>query len=188
MLAAMKAQPIAPNPLRRGLVEDRTSDACAVVIFGASGDLTRRKLMPALYNLACSRSLPGGFAVVGVARREKTDESFRAEMKEAVSAFSRRKPIDATLWTDFERGLSYVRGAADSPATYEALRAHLERTDAERGTRANRLYYLATQPSAFAEIVAQLGRAGLDHERHEGGWRRVVIEKPFGRDLDSAIR
>src|SRR6516165_6328210 len=117
------AEAIAPNPLRRGLVEDRTGDACAVVIFGASGDLTRRKLMPALYNLAWSRALPGGFAVVGQARREKTDESFRAEMKEAVSAFSRRKPIDATLWTDFERGLSYVRGAADSPATYEALRA-----------------------------------------------------------------
>src|SRR5580704_19163508 len=89
------------NPLRRGLLEDRSSDACALVIFGASGDLTRRKLMPALYNLACSRSLPGGFAVLGVARREKTDESFRAEMKEAVSQFSRRRPIDQAVWADF---------------------------------------------------------------------------------------
>src|SRR5450432_1658530 len=108
--------PIAPNPLRRGLVEDRTSDACSVVIFGASGDLTRRKLMPALYNLAWGRSLPGGVAVVGVARREKTDESFRAELKEAVSSFSRRKPLDAAIWNDFERGISYLRGAADDPA------------------------------------------------------------------------
>jgi glucose-6-phosphate 1-dehydrogenase len=93
------------NPLRRGLVEDRTGDACAVVIFGASGDLTRRKLMPALYNLAAARALPAGFAVVGVGRRDKSDASFRAEMKEAVASFSRRKPVDAALWADFERGL-----------------------------------------------------------------------------------
>src|ERR1700722_2762233 len=84
-------QPISPNPLRRGLVEERASDACAVVIFGASGDLTRRKLMPALYNLAWARSLPGAFAVVGVARRDKNDESFRGEMREAVASFLRRK-------------------------------------------------------------------------------------------------
>jgi glucose-6-phosphate 1-dehydrogenase len=81
------SQHIAPNPLRRGLVEDRTSDPCAVVIFGASGDLTRRKLMPALYNLAWGRALTGGFGVVGVARRDKTDESFRTEMREAVAMF-----------------------------------------------------------------------------------------------------
>jgi glucose-6-phosphate 1-dehydrogenase len=185
-----KAQPIAPNPLRRGLVEDRTSDACAIVIFGASGDLTRRKLMPAVYNLACSRSLPGGFAVVGVARREKTDESFRAEMKEAVSTFSRRKPIESPLWTDFERGLSYVRGPADAAATYEALRAQLERVDAERGTRGNRLFYLAVPPAEFGPIVEGLRGARLvapaDEERRGGPWTRVVFEKPFGHDLESA--
>src|SRR5258708_4062643 len=125
--AAPMAQPIAPNPLRRGLVEDRTADACAVVIFGASGDLTRRKLMPALYNLACGRSLPGGFAVVGVARSPKTDESFRAEMRAALSTFSRRRPVEGGAggvggtWADFERGISYVRGAASEASTYEAL-------------------------------------------------------------------
>jgi glucose-6-phosphate 1-dehydrogenase len=171
-------------------VEDRTSDACAVVIFGASGDLTRRKLMPALYNLACSRSLPSGFAVVGVARREKTDESFRAEMKEAVSAFSRRKPIDATLWADFDRGLSYLRGPADAPDTYERLRAQLERIDAERGTRGNRLFYLAVPPAEFGPIVEGLraGRlvASPEEERRGGPWARVVFEKPFGHDLASA--
>src|SRR5215469_2641579 len=96
------------NPLRAGMIEDRTSDACAVVIFGASGDLTRRKLMPALYNLALGRSLPGGFAVVGVARRPKSDDELRAEMKSAVSSFSRKKPIDPAVWSDFERGVSYV--------------------------------------------------------------------------------
>src|SRR5438046_1634636 len=101
------------NPLRKGLIEDRTGDACIVVIFGASGDLTRRKLVPALYNLAVSRSLPSGSGVVGVARREKTDEQFRVEMKEGVAEFSRRKPIDPAVWTDFERSVNYVRGSFD---------------------------------------------------------------------------
>jgi glucose-6-phosphate 1-dehydrogenase len=182
--------PIAPNPLRRGLVEDRTSDSCAVVIFGASGDLTRRKLMPALYNLAWGRSLPGGFAVLGVARREKTDESFRAEMREAVTSFSRRKPIDEGLWADFERGLSYVRGSASEPSTYAALRAQLERVDAERGTRKNRLFYLAVSQSEFGPIVDGLRSSGLvappGRERAGGPWTRVVFEKPFGHDLASA--
>jgi glucose-6-phosphate 1-dehydrogenase len=171
-------------------VEDRTSDACAMVIFGASGDLTRRKLMPALCNLAWERALPGGFAVVGVARREKTDDSFRAEMREAVAAFSRRKPIDEALWADFERGLTYVRGAATEPATYESLRAHLERIDNERATRGNRLFYLAVPPSEFAPIVDGLRRSRLvtpaARTRTSGAWSRVVFEKPFGHDLASA--
>jgi len=181
---------IAPNPLRRGLVEDRSSDACAVVIFGASGDLTRRKLMPALYNLAWGHSLPGRVAVVGVARRDKSDESFRAEMKQAVSSFSRRKPIDPAVWSDFERGISYVRGAANEPATYEALRIHLERVDAERGTGKNRLFYLAVPPSEFGPIVEGLRASRLvastSEERTGGAWTRVVFEKPFGHDLQSA--
>jgi len=182
------AQPM--NPLRRGLVEDKTSEACAVVIFGASGDLTRRKLMPALYNLAAGRLLPGGFAVVGVARREKTDETFRAEMREAVASFSRRKPVDASLWADFERGLSYVRGSADVRATYESLRAQLERMDAERGTRGNRLFYLAVPPAEFGPIVEGLRALNLvappGGEKTGGPWTRVVFEKPFGHDLASA--
>jgi glucose-6-phosphate 1-dehydrogenase len=184
------AAPAPPNPLRSGLVEDRTGDSCAVVIFGASGDLTRRKLMPALYNLAWGRSLPGGFAVLGVARRDKTDESFRAEMREAVASFSRRKPIDEGLWADFERGLSYVRGAADEPSTYNALAAQLERADAERGTRKNRLFYLAVPQSEFGPIVDGLRASGLvaapGRERAGGPWTRVVFEKPFGHDLASA--
>ena len=181
----------APNPLRRGLVEDRTGDACAVVIFGASGDLTRRKLVPALYNLAVSRSLPSGFAVVGVARREKSPEQFRSEMKEGVSAFSRRKPIDPALWSDFERGISYVAGTFDSPKTYQDLRAHLEQLDAERGTGGNRLYYLAVPPAEFAIIMKNLKEAGLvappaTSSGAGAAWTRVIIEKPFGHDLASA--
>jgi glucose-6-phosphate 1-dehydrogenase len=183
-------QPILPNPLRRGLVEDKTSDPCAVVIFGASGDLTHRKLVPALYNLAWGRLLPGGFAVVGVGRREKTDEGFRAELKTSVSSFSRRKPIDDALWDDFARGITYVRGAANEPATYEALRAQLDRADAERGTRQNRLLYLAVPPSEFGPIVEGLRVARLvgspGQDRSGGAWTRIVFEKPFGHDLASA--
>jgi len=178
------------NPLRRGLIEDRTGDPCAVVIFGASGDLTRRKLLPAIYNLALSRSLPSGFAVVGVARRAKTAAQFSAEMKEGVAQFSRRKPIDPALWTDFERGLGYVQGSFDDPSTYKKLSAHLDELDNERGTRKNRLYYLAVPPSEFATIVANLKQAELVAdpiaERSGGPWTRIIIEKPFGHDLESS--
>jgi glucose-6-phosphate 1-dehydrogenase len=181
---------VSANALRRGLVEDRTSEACTVVIFGASGDLTRRKLMPALYNLASAHSLSGDFGVVGVARREKAGGAFCAEMKEAVSAFSRRKPIDPAVWADFERGLSYVRGAADDPSTYEALRAYFARADAERGTGRCRLFYLAVPPSEVAAIVEGLRASRLvtdtNAERAGGAWSRVVFEKPFGHDIASA--
>ncbi|MBK6691101.1 MAG: glucose-6-phosphate dehydrogenase [Myxococcales bacterium] len=176
------------NPLRRGLADDRTGDACAVVIFGASGDLTRRKLMPALYNLAVSRSLPSAFAVVGVARREKSTEGFRAEMREGLDRFSRRKPIDPAVWGDFEKGVSYVRGSFDDAATYHSLRAHLEKLDQERGTRQNRLYYFAVSPAEFGTIASGLKEAGLVAAFGGRGapWTRVVVEKPFGHDLASA--
>ena len=177
----------AQNPLRRGLAEDRTVAPFVVVIFGASGDLTKRKLLPALYNLGVSRALPGGFAVVGVARREKSNEAFRAEMREGVSSFSRRKPIDPAVWDDFERGIHYVRGRFDDPATYTALRAQLEALDLERGTK-NRLYYLAVPPSEIGPIVSHLRDAKLIEPTHPPGAAitRVVVEKPFGHDLASA--
>ncbi len=178
------------NPLRRGLIEDRTGEPCVLVIFGASGDLTKRKLMPAVFNLGLSRSLPSGFAVVGVARREKTDEQFRAEMKEGVAQFSRRKPIDPAIWGDFERGISYVRGSFDDPSTYTKLREHLEELDRDRNTRGNRLYYLAVPPAEFETIVSNLREAGLvadpHAERSGGPWTRIIIEKPFGHDLPSS--
>lgn len=177
------------NPLRTGIDADRTGDACAIVIFGASGDLTKRKLMPALYNLALSRVLPGSFAVVGVARREKSHDQFRAEMKEGVSSFSRRKPIDPALWQDFERGVSYVAGTFENPKTYTDLKAHLEQLDTERGTAKNRLYYLAVSPNEFAVIMKNLKEAGLvtaPTASTGAPWTRVIIEKPFGNDLASA--
>jgi glucose-6-phosphate 1-dehydrogenase len=176
------------NPLRVGLVEDRAGDACAVVVFGASGDLTRRKLVPALYNLAVGRALPTGCAVVGVARRPKSDDEFRAEMKAGVESFSRRKPIDAEVWGDFEKGVSYVQGSFADKETYQKLKAHLEKLDAERGTRKNRLFYLAVPPAEFDGIVAGLRDANLvaPPNTSGAGWSRVVFEKPFGHDLESA--
>ncbi|MFO0676459.1 MAG: glucose-6-phosphate dehydrogenase [Polyangiaceae bacterium] len=175
------------NPLRRGLVDDRTGDACAVVIFGASGDLTKRKLMPALYNLAVSRALPGGFAVVGVARRPKSHDEFRADMREGISKHSRRKPIDEAVWGDFQKGISYVQGEFGKASTYTDLRAHLEELDRTRGTRGNRLYYFAVPPAEFEVIVAGLREARLVQDSTSGdAWKRVVFEKPFGHDLESA--
>jgi glucose-6-phosphate 1-dehydrogenase len=130
--------------------------------------------------------LPSGFAVVGVARREKSHEKFRSEMREGVSSFSRRKPVDEAVWDDFERGIHYVQGEFDRAETYAALKAQLAALDSERGTR-NRLYYLAVPPSEFGAIVSHLREADLIEE--PGGDRpitRVVVEKPFGHDLASA--
>jgi glucose-6-phosphate 1-dehydrogenase len=180
----------AKNPLRNGLIDDKTGEACALVIFGASGDLTRRKLVPALYNLAVSRALPGAFAIVGVARRPKTDDAFRAEMKEGTAKFSRRKPLDEAVWSDFEKGITYVQGTFEDPKTYQNMRKHLEALDKERGTQGNRLYYFAVPPSDFGIIVDGLREAKLvrSGEEKEGGpWTRVVFEKPFGHDLKSAV-
>ncbi len=176
-----------PNPLRQGLVGERSADACAIVIFGASGDLTKRKLLPALYNLALSRVLPGNFAVVGVARRKKTDDEFRAEMRDGIAKFSRRKPIDESVFRDFERGIAYVAGEFGNPKTYIDLAERLAKLDLERGTQQNRLFYLAVPPAEFGIIVQGLREAKLVSDAGlVAPWTRVVFEKPFGHDLASA--
>ncbi len=175
------------NPLREGLATERVPAPCAVVIFGAGGDLTKRKLVPALYNLAVSRSLPAGFSVVGVGRSETTDEDFRASQRESLAKYSRRKPVDDVVWNDFAPGLSWVTGSFEDPATFDALRERLDRLDAERGTRGNRVYYLSTPPNAFATIVGQLARAGLVADAKDASrFTRVVCEKPHGTDLASS--
>ena len=174
------------NPLRQGLGEGRLTEPCAVVIFGASGDLTKRKLVPALYNMALSRALPGAFAVVGVARRPKTNEAFRQEMHDSVAKFSRRKPIDEALYADFARGISWVSGEFGKKETYTALREQLDQLDKDRGTRKNRLYYLAVPPAEFGAIVNGLKEADLVAAPGATAFTRVVFEKPFGHDLASA--
>jgi glucose-6-phosphate 1-dehydrogenase len=177
-----------PNPLRAGLEAERTPEPCIVVIFGASGDLTRRKLLPALYALALEHRLPAGFTVLGVARRPLSDEAFRAEMREAVARFGRTGPPADGEWAAFAEGLFYhaLEDYVD-PQAYAGLAQRLARLDGERGTRGNYLFYLATPPSAFPVIVPALGRAGLAKPPEDvGGWRRLVLEKPIGRDLASA--
>ena len=177
------------NPLREGLRLERVPDPCTFVLFGATGDLAHRKVVPALFQLWRTHLLPHEFTIVAVGRRPVHGRGLpRRSSRTSLDTFSRVQPVDLETWDELASRIVYHRGDFGDPTMYTELASRLDQLDEERGTRGNRLYYLATQPSAFAEIVAQLGRVGLDHERHEGGFRRVVIEKPFGRDLTSAIR
>jgi glucose-6-phosphate 1-dehydrogenase len=175
------------NPLREGMPQERTVRPTALVIFGASGDLTKRKLVPAVYNLALSRLLPGGFAMIGVARRPKPD--FADEMKANVAKFSRRKPVDEATWAELAKGISYVQGEFHTPETFAKLKAELERLDAERGTAKNRVFYLSVGPDQVAPIVRGLRESGLvvpPSGEPGAPYQHVVVEKPFGTDLPSA--
>src|SRR5207253_11327318 len=174
----------APNPLREGLRIKQTTEPCAMVIFGATGDLTHRKLLPALYNLALEHPLPAGFSVVGFARRPYTDEDFRQQALESINSYSRQKPVNPQVWENFAAGIRYLQSAFHDPAGYERLNNLLNELDQERGTSGNRIFYLSTPPSQYPEIIQRLGAAGLNKSRK--GWTRIIIEKPFGRDLASA--
>ncbi len=189
------APTLTPNPLRQGIELERTAEPCTMVIFGATGDLTRRKLMPALYNLALEQLLPHGFSVVGYSRAdiagsESRDPlaAFRDRFKTSVNSFSRRKPIEPAVWQTFADNTDWVPGEFTRPADYQALRRKLEQVDKAHGAAGNRIFYLATPPSFYPEIVRQLGAAGLVTDRSQGqGWTRIIVEKPFGRDLASAL-
>ncbi len=176
------------NALREGLRLERMPDPAIFVLFGGTGDLAHRKVVPALFQLWRTNLLPHELAIVAIGRRPYTDELFRGELRASLEQFSRVLPIETAVWDDFAARISYHRGNFGDQALYDGLSDRLDEIDRTHGTRGNRLYYLATQPSAFAEIIAGLGRAGLDHEHHGEGWRRIVIEKPFGRDTTSAIR
>jgi glucose-6-phosphate 1-dehydrogenase len=175
-----------PNPLRLGLRAESLPEPCAVVVFGASGDLAHRKLMPALYNLAVGGHLPAAFGIVGVSKSEYSHAAFAADMREAVGKYSRTKPIDEDVWQDFAAGMRYVSGSFDDPQTFAKLKSQLEELDRMRATRGNRLYYFATPPSTFPTLLKQLKAAGLINPPSDPRFTRVVIEKPFGRDLASA--
>jgi glucose-6-phosphate 1-dehydrogenase len=161
------------------------SHPCAMVIFGASGDLTRRKLVPALYNLLLDGLLPERFAVVGAARRPLTGEQFREGLREGIQGHSRR-PLDDEVWRRLAAGITYFPVDDQDPESYARLAAHLEAVDRERGTEGNRLFYLSTPPSAFQPIVRGLGEAELNRSPRPGGWTRIVLEKPIGHDQESA--
>ncbi|MEA2661256.1 MAG: glucose-6-phosphate 1-dehydrogenase [Chloroflexota bacterium] len=177
----MTAAPPLANPLRAGPRIARTPQPSALVIFGATGDLTARKIVPALYNLALQRLLPAAFAVVGAARAPLTTEQFRESLRADLARFSRTKPINEDVWASFAERVHYVSTKDD--AGYETLRETLADIDVRTGTNGNRLFYLATPPSAYGPIVDML----KEHRLTENVNARVVVEKPFGHDLASAI-
>lgn len=173
------------NPLRQGLVEDRSPEPCTVVIFGASGDLTKRKLVPALFSLFTERLLPPGFAVVGYARKAMTDQEFRSELREWCNKFARHKPTDAE-WARFSECLNYQTGDYEDANAYASLKTRLAKIEAERGIPGNRIFYLSTPPATFPIAVQRLAECGLTDRRGDDRFTRVIIEKPFGTDLASA--
>ena len=176
-----------PHPRREGMRLRRTPEPCALVIFGASGDLTQRKLLPALYYLSRERMLPAGFSVIGCARTPSTHEQFRESLRQAVKKYLKLPEGDDPLVESFARGAFYINDDFGDAAAYRQLRDLLDKLDRERGTGGNRLFYLATPPSFFPEIIKHLGDAGLARPKEpRRGWTRVLIEKPFGRDLASA--
>ena len=134
-----------------------------MVIFGASGDLTKRKLLPALYSLTRERFLPSRFAVVGYARRPLDEDAFRADMRAGCDEFARRRPVDDELWNGFARNLFYQAGGYDDPASFVALRKRLEEIEKSLGLPGNRVFYLSTPPSSFATIVRNLGSISVYH-------------------------
>jgi glucose-6-phosphate 1-dehydrogenase len=170
------------NPLRIGLQQQRVPQPAIIVFFGASGDLTKRKLVPALYKLKQERKLPPELTIVGVARREWSHDFFREQMREGMTEFSSGLGSEEA-WNEFAQGLFYCPGDIDNPLSYQKLKAFLGELDDLRSTRGNRVFYLSVAPKFFPEAIRQLGSAGMLDDPHK---QRLVIEKPFGRDLSSA--
>ncbi|OLC02185.1 MAG: glucose-6-phosphate dehydrogenase [Actinobacteria bacterium 13_2_20CM_2_66_6] len=173
----------APNPLAEGLHDYRVADPAVMVIFGATGDLSGRKLLPALYNLAKQRSLPAGFAVVGTGRDDLTDQAFRKHAADKIHEFSRTQPIDDRVLAALLDSLTYVKVEFSKLEDFKPLAAKLQELDNTRLIPGNRIFYCATPPTTYELIAVQLQAAGLNTSP---GFRRIVIEKPFGLDLKSA--
>ena len=149
------------NPLREGIRLERAADPCTVIIFGASGDLTKRKLVPALYRLTQERLLPAEFAILGFARSPMGDDAFRANMKDAIATYTEAKSVDETVWQSFAQGIFYVAGDINDPTCYQKMKERLDQIDRERGTAGNRVFYLSVSPNLYGEAIEQLGAAGL---------------------------
>jgi len=180
MTEAVEAERQQANPLMEGLTLRRAPDPCALVIFGASGDLTKRKLLPAIYSLAFRRLLPERFGIVGAARNEESDEEFRERMKAGVQEFG-RDPFNQETWDWLAERMHYVAlEFADDAGHLEIVKV-LNELDETQGTAGNRVYYLAVPPSAIGTIVEKVGK-----HRSAEGWTRLIVEKPFGRDLETA--
>ncbi|HET9029583.1 MAG TPA: glucose-6-phosphate dehydrogenase [Candidatus Aquilonibacter sp.] len=175
------------NPLRAGLQTDRISDPATVVFFGASGDLFKRMLLPAMWAMRARGILPNDFAIVGFSRTEYSDDEFRAYCKEQLDAFApdEQKPQGA-IWDDFSKRLRYVSADFDDHKCYGNLAKIIGQNDEQFGTKGNVLFYLSTPPSLFPTIIDCLKEADLNPHEGKEGWSRIIIEKPFGIDLDSA--
>ncbi len=172
------------NPFREGLSSRTVPEPCSVIIFGATGDLTRRKLIPALYNLAADGNLPSSVKIIGFARRSKSDGAFRADLEEATRQFS-RQPVDDAVWETFADQVFYHCSEFDDLEGYRSLSAKLDAMDKKEGTCGRRLFYMAAGPDQFPSILKNLRESGLN-KAPEGGWARVILEKPFGKDLPTA--
>jgi glucose-6-phosphate 1-dehydrogenase len=172
------------NPLREGITNRLAPEPCTLVIFGATGDLTHRKLIPALYNLAAEGALPPAINIIGFARREKSSDEFRSELEASARKFS-RTALNEDLWKSFAASITYHQSSFDDLEGYKSLATAMEEADQQHGTRGNRLYYLAVAPDQFPVILANVRESGLSSAK-EGSWSRVIVEKPFGTDLKSA--
>src|SRR5438876_1546021 len=173
-----------PNPVREGISARAVPQPCTIVIFGATGDLTHRKLVPALYNVAADGELPPAVAIVGFARRKKIDDDFRRDLEQSTRKFSRQAVRDE-IWNTFAESIFYHQSEFDDESGYKSLAKRLDEIDKNYGTRGNRLFYFAAAPDQFESILKHLKAAGLN-ETCEGSWARIIVEKPFGTDLDSA--
>ena len=171
---------------RSSSIYGTTAEPCSVILFGASGDLAKRKVIPAMYDLAQHNSLGERYAIVGFARTPMTDETFRTTIGEAAKTISEVGPIDPAKWNDFSSNLYYSAGEYGDLNSYAQLAKRLAEIDAEKKLGGNRLFYLSTPPEVYPDIVQQLGRAGLARPTNPNSWVRIIIEKPFGRDLASA--
>jgi glucose-6-phosphate 1-dehydrogenase len=177
---------VVDNPLK---VSDRARSSAppnAMVVFGGSGDLAHRKIVPALYNLELNRLLPQHFAMIGVSRSPFTHDEYRADMRKAVEEFSRTRPVQPQVWDSFASRMYYVTGSTDDPATYGKVGDLLEQVEHEHGTDGNRLFYMSLIPNLFPGAIEGIGKSGIGGRGYDRAWSRVVVEKPFGHDLNSA--
>jgi len=171
---------------RKGSLYGGTAEPCAIVLFGASGDLAKRKVLPAMFDLAQHQSLGERYAIIGFARTQMDDESFRETITEAAKTMSELGEVDPAKWKEFVANLHYVQGDYGNNVSYADLAKRLAEIDAQKQLGGNRLFYLSTPPEVYPDIVEHLGRAGLSRPSSPNSWVRIIIEKPFGRDLASA--
>lgn len=175
-----------PNPLAESTRIERMPDPCTMVIFGASGDLAKRKLIPAIFDLARDGMLPPGFTIVGTGRTEMTHDSFRSYMHDAMKEFGNLRDAEQMTWETFAQSLFYVTANSSIKDEFKKLQEQLKEIDSDRKSGENYLFYLSTPPSMYAPIVQGLGHAGLNKPQEPHSWVRIIIEKPFGVDLESA--